>query len=114
MTRGISKRGADRGGVVLLIFAVIVVGTIPLLSTPALPQCSDGIDNLDGPPDINGDPTGDGFIDASPVSLQPAVLPPYDLQCHHQDPINGLWSACPLWNSESISPNTASECALGY
>ena len=131
------KHKGEAATVGLMIFALIIIGGNLDIAAAPLPQCSDGIDNLDGPPDINGDPTGDGLIDYPALinvadyyndgndwgDWDPAPSNGFfDQQCTFTisggiyppaPPGNPHFLACPLWNSESTPPTSVSECVTG-
>jgi len=128
------KHRGEAAVVALMIFAIALIGGELVTVTSPMPECSDGIDNNDGPPDINGDPTGDGLIDYPALinvadyygdgndwgDWDPAPSNGwFDQQCTFSiggppyPMVNPHFLACPLWNSESIPPTSVSECVTG-
>lgn len=72
------------GVIVLVVFALALVGGEAVPQSPAL--CSDGLDN-----------DGDG----NPDDL--------DLNCRYITPSFNVY--CPNWDNETVSPNSFEECS---
>ncbi len=95
----LSSKRKDRLGFVSLMVVLVISGititadtTIdPEIEPPLVTECNDGIDNdLDG--GIDADSTG---LSGDPECTWAVGVQVYD---------------CPLWNSETIPPNTYEEC----